>query len=320
MDKIVDIVTKIPNYRMVITIATLVLLLCGIAGILIPAIRDAVVQRTAKKKQLEKDFVTQTYTRYVSDHFSNKLGKWFDETYKYSRVYTKKTSSTSWKYFTDTLAISVFASLVGAIFTTGIFGIFLFIFTWIARYGYLTVLKVLNAHQVEGEMVMFLNMLANYSTGNTEIISTFASIAYKFKPVLQSCLMECVRESQGAGGTLSALENLGRKIECRKFKEILKSLEICQRFSGGFATAVQALRRDTQGYLAEKRKLNELIKQNMITLLIVVIAMVIMIGVLGATLGEDIWSKFTEPIGLIILGLFVAVCVWFVGEIIKVNN
>ena len=167
---------------------------------------------------------------------------------------------------------------------------------------------------------MFLNLLANYSTGNTEIISTFASIAYKFKPVLQSCLMECVQESQGSEGTIHALENLGKKIECRKFKEILKSLEISQRYSGGFATAVQALRRDTQGYIAEKKKLNELIKQNMMTLLIVVIAMIIMIGILGTTLGEDIWSKFTEPVGIVILGVFVAVLIWFASEIIKVNN
>lgn len=320
LDKLVDMVLKMPNYKLIMIIASIVLLILSMAMIVIPSIHKTVVKGEAVKILKKEDYVKQVQNRYVADRMDNKVARYLDDAYKYSRIYQKDPTRTSWDYFRNTVLMGAIAFVILGLLTTILFGSFAFCFVIVLRYGYLSILRFKNNKEVESEAVLFLNMLGNYSTGNSEIISIFAAIAHRFKPVLQSCLMECVAESQGTEGTIKALDNLGRKVESRKFKEILKSLEISQRFSGGFGQTVMSLRRDTQGFLAEKKKLNELIKQNLITLAVVVGAMLLMVGILGKMLNENIWIRFTEPVGIFCLVGLVLVCIWFAAQLIKVNN
>lgn len=320
LDQIIDMVLKMPSYKMIMMIASVVLLILSLVLIVIPSVRQKVIELEGLKTIKREDFVKQVRNRYVSDKFDNAIARYLDDAYKYSRVYQKDPTRTSFDFFRNTILMGVIAFIIFGLLTTIMFGALTFFIVIVIRYGYLSILRFKNNREVESEVVLFLNMLGNYSTGNSEIISIFAAIAHKFKPVLQTCLMECVAESQGTEGTIKALDNLGRKIESRKFKEVLKSLEISQRFSGGFGQTVNSLRRDAQGFLAEKKKLNELIKQNLITLCVVVGAILIMIYVLGQMLNENVWMYFTEPIGIGCIIVLVLVCLWFASQLIKINN
>lgn len=319
-DYISNLYTSVPNLRAYIVIGVAFVLVIGIFCVFFPSIREAVKRYDAVLVKRDIDFKKAKHTRYVSDHFSNRFARWLDDVYKYSRVYTKGKSKTSWQYFQRTLYLGFFSGILLGLFVNIPFGSLVMLSFWLVRYGYLIVLRMKNNKEVESEMVLFLNMLNNYSNGNTEIISVFASIAPRFKPILRDCLIECVQEAQGTS-SWEALSNLGRKIESRKFNEVIKSLEISQRFSGGFCQTVQALRQDSQAYVNEKKKLTELVKENLITLGVIVMALLLIISVMGGMLDDqNIWIHFTEPLGIAMLGLFVGVVGWFLAQLVKINR
>lgn len=320
MDKFIEWVSSIPNIKLYATIGTVVLLAIGLIAIFFPSVKEALIRYGKVKDKQDKDFKRQTKNRYVEDHIRNRLGKWFDEVFKYSRVYIKGKVKTSWQYFIRTFLISVALFLFLAILVEVSAGAIAFFAVWFVRYAYLELLRMKNNREIESEIVLFLNLLSNYSTGNSEIISVFAAIAPKLKPVLRSCLLECVSESQGSQGTVSALANLGRKVESRKFKEVLKSLEISQKYSGGFSQTTASLKSDSQAYQGEKQKLNDLIRENMVTFGLITITVLVIIAVVGSTLEEDIWECFSEPLGIGVIVVFFGVCGWFLKQLIKINK
>ncbi len=325
IDKITAFVSglymDIPGFRMYAFIGIMAVILLGFLLIFIPSVKDASIRINETQTKRDLDFKKAKKNRYVSDRMNNKLAVWLDDTFKFSRYYTKGRAKTSWQFFERTIYFSVFAFAFGALILTIPFASVMFIATWFIRYGYLTLLRMKNNKEVESEMVMFLNMLNNYSTGNTEIISVFGAIAHRFKPILRECLIECVQEAQGTMGTWQALANLGRKIESRKFREVLKSLEVSQKYSGGFYQTVQALRLDSQAYVNEKKKLTGVIKENLITLGVVVVALIAIIGIMGGMLEDgNVWAHFLEPIGIICIVVFMGVMGWFLAQLVSINK
>lgn len=318
-----DMYKENPEIRTYAFFGIIFLLFAGLLCIIVPAVKDASRQMSEIRSKRDLDFKKAKKNRYVADRFDNKLARWLDETFKFSRYYArgKRSSKTSWQFFERTLVISVGLFAVLAVVSNVPFASVGFISICLVRYSYLTLLRMKNNKQVESEMTMFLNLLNNYSTGNTEIISVFGAIAGRFKPILHECLIECVQEAQGTMGTWQALANLGRKIESRKFREILKSLEVSQKYSGGFYQTVQALRLDSQAYINEKRKLTEVIKENLITLGVVVVALFAIIGIMGGMLDDgNIWSHFLEPIGIVCIIVFIGVMGWFLAQLVSINK
>ena len=323
---VTNVVGRIPNYRMVSLVVIMFFFIVGIFLIMAKGVKDAEERRELRRNRQTQDYVKQKHNRYITDRINLKLFRTLDDMYKYSRIYTKRRrievfNNTSWNYFVTTIiASSVSALIVFALVANPMYPILTFIVFFIARYGYLQFLRMHISRQIEEELVLFLNLLSNYSTGNTEIISTFASIAHKFKPDLRDCLLECVAESQGKGGTISALENLGRKIESRKFKEVLKNLEISQRYSGSFHSTAMALRRDALEYVNEKKKLTGIITQNAITLGIIIASVIGTIVMMTGLLEEPLSEMLMSPMGFGCIAIMVGVVIWVLSELMRINK
>ncbi len=323
--KIADILSGIKGYRMIGLVIVMFLFCLAIFMIMSGGVKDAIKQVAESRAKRTEDYVTQKHNRYITDRINLKVFRILDEIYKYSRHYTKQRhlsviNSTSWNYFVITNITAILFGSIALLLISPGYGILMFIVVFVLRYGYLQFLRMKITRQIEDEIVLFLNLLSSYSTGNTEIISTFAVIAHKMKPALRDCLIECVAESQGKGGAVFALENLARKVESRKFKEVIKNLEISQRFSGSFHLTAMALRKDALEYVNEKHKLTELIVQNSITLAVIVGSVVACLPMMGKLIDADIWELFTEPVGLICVGGLIAVITWLALELMKINK
>lgn len=279
----------------------------------------------AKRKAEKSNTMKGGHNRFVQDKLGTaKPFMIMDEIYKYSRIYATSKIKTSIGYFriTAILATAIAVVTVGVVGldVSGIgYGIFAFVMIWIIMYGYLELLRLKNNREISNEMYLFVNMLSNYSTGNTEIMATFMAIQGHMKKCLRGCLIECVAQCQDKG-TVEALENLGRKIENKKFREVLKSLIIAQKYSGGFTDAVNQLRRDINEHLTSAKQVKSLVMTNMASMLVCFGGILLMIGVMGSILEENSFLVLlTTMIGRICAGVMLFGILWFTKRMLEVE-
>ncbi len=219
--------------------------------------------------------------RYVQDFVPLKFTRMLDETYKYSRIYKTplgKWFTTSMALFTATSLVSVVTGIV----TVVIFKDFSFLYLIPAIFGtvylILYIMRVSNGHKVTEQLVVFLNLLGNFSTTNTEVISVFAQTAKHVSEPLSSCLFECVAEASGDISPERALINLSNKIEPMKFKEIIKSIIIAQRYSDSFSQTVNGAREALNGHIRQIKDKRAVVMTNLFALL------ACFVGLIGAAL------------------------------------
>lgn len=279
------------------------------------------IKRRRRARQA-KSTVEQSHDRYVADHISGKLSARLDDAYKFSRYYaTHKTLNTSYRYFRATLIVS--AVMLFALFLAfgALFGLAGFALTWVISYGRLEFYRMKNGIEIKSDMITFLDMLGAYSAGNNEIVSIFLLIAKSFKPCLQGCLLECVAESQGEKGALSALDNLGRKIENRKFREILKNIAVSAKYDNDFSETVTQLRQDVTSYLSVQKDIEQTVRNNCTIMLISVASMLFVVAAAGMINGENMFLLAVSTIiGRICIGIFLGTIGFFTVRMMEARK
>lgn len=275
----------------------------------------------------KKAYTTRKKSRYCKDIFgTNAFSIALDENYKYSRFYTFKTwevLKTSVGYYASTVVLSFILMILSFfIFKKPVVSMLICIATAFGGFMFLYILRFMNNKSVENDLTPFLNMLGNYSTGNSEVMSIFLQIAPKVGNPLRDCLFECVNESQNIEtGSIKALMNLENKIESDNFKEIIENIIVSIRYSSGFSAMCTNERKVLNISLAGKKKLQECVIENSITMVLCVGLMLVMFGVLGKLLNMNIFIEITTTvIGNIVLGIVGTCIAIFAVAMLKVNK
>ena len=110
-------VLKMPSYKMIMMIASVVLLILSLVLIVIPSVRQKVIELEGLKTIKREDFVKQVRNRYVSDKFNNAIARYLDDAYKYSRVYQKDPTRTSFDFFRNTVLMGGIAFVIFGLLT-----------------------------------------------------------------------------------------------------------------------------------------------------------------------------------------------------------
>ena len=277
------------------------------------------------KQKSDDNYAKQKHNRYVADYINCSVTRWFDETYKYSRFYKTKSGQkikTSAMYFLTSFFTSFIIALLylllfkkpfqALVIAGGIFS---------ASYIYLFIMRIRNRSSVSDDLVNFLNLLGNYSTGNTELTSVFMQIAPKVNEPLSSCLIECVAETQNMERKIEyALENLSNKIEHKKFREIIKSLYIAQKYSSNFNDTVNHNRRVIGEFTRMKKEQQSLVKQNTISMITCVIILIGILFVLGMMLGINIFqTMINSVIGIVVIVVGIICMLYFFKKLVEVS-
>lgn len=289
---------------------------------LIPWVKDNKFINAYQKKKEEREGRATRFEgkRHVWDIMDNRLGHMLDDTYYYSRIRPKSHYlDNSLKYFISTCFVGVLFMIVMLIVTGDALGaLFGFILGFGVMYGYLYLLRVKNNREVGNEIVSFLNLLGNYSTANTEIMSVFMQVAPNLNSCLSQALVECVAESQKSSDY--ALNNLFNKIENRKFREILKSLIVSQKYSGSFIGTVADNRNNINTYVQSQKQLKSLVVENSVSMIVCSLVLVAIVFVLGQILNKNLFIiLFTTHLGLVVLFIFLAGIAYFVKKMLEVN-
>lgn len=275
------------------------------------------------KHKIEKDLATRVYNRYVIDYIHSPYVKWLDDTFKYARLYDKqKRIQTSFQYFIFACGLSSLIFFLAVMKSNQMLLVLVApILTFVLCYFVLFLMRIANRRSVNNDLVAFLNLLGNYSTGNTEITSVFLLIAPKMHNPLRTCLVECVAESQNTtDGGREALQNLQRKIESPKFREIIKGLMISQEYSGSFVDVVVNNRISLGTFVKAQKMQKNMAQQNTISMTVCVGAIFLIMVVLGKMVETNIIMElFTTAVGNIVFIIMVACILYFIKKTLEAS-
>lgn len=185
--------------------------------------------------------------------------------------------------------------------------IFLFVL-----YGLESLLILKNYKSVDDNLLEFLNILGNYSITSGDISGVLHKVSKYMNEPLKSALEECYYETQTTGDNTLALHSLAEKIEHPKFKEIIRSLEVCSRYSADFSVLVKSNRKMLQDYMSAKKDRSSLAREAKTNMLILIGMLIVILALTDQMLNVSIWSVlFHTTIGKIAVLIILCILVIF---------
>lgn len=181
---------------------------------------------------------------------------------------------------------------------------------WLAHSNY----KVTDKH-----LISFLNQLANFSTvGAVEVTEVFAQVARYTPYPIRDVLEECYAEAYTSGDSAEALAACSAKLEHPKFKEIIKNLESCMRYTADYKVVVDGMRRNI---LDERRSSQERksMAASAITHMVIVtvmgsLSMFIASAGLGMPITDVMFNSMPGRASLVIAAVSYLVFIWNVAR------
>jgi Flp pilus assembly protein TadB len=147
-----------------------------------------------------------------------------------------------------------------------------------------------NYQDTEKNLLEFLNILGSYSITAGEVTEVCNQVSKYMDDPLKSVLEECYYEAQTSGNASLALLSMADKVEHPKFKEIIKNIEICSRYSADFATVVSASRKSIQDYLKARQEQKSLAQESVINMLILLLMLFVMLFMTDQMITASIWD------------------------------
>ena len=168
-----------------------------------------------------------------------------------------------------------------------IYGLITLSFIIILLVTILLYLNNLNKKRVEEELMNFINLIENYSKTSDDIIHIIGRIFPYINEPIKSAAEECYLEGQRSGNISQSLDNFAKKINHKRFREIIRSLSICSRYEANYSDVAEDSRKMLMEYLAGKREREAIIRNARIEVLAILGLAGVMVYILGNFIGEN---------------------------------
>ncbi len=138
----------------------------------------------------------------------------------------------------------------------------------VIRSAFENVLMARNYRSVNENLMKFLDFLGNYSISVGEVTGILNQISKYLDEPLSSVLDACYYEAQISGDVSLALLSMAEKIEHPRFKELVRNMEICVRYSADFTSLVSNSKRAVREHLRTRQERRSLVNEALVNLLI----------------------------------------------------
>lgn len=174
-------------------------------------------------------------------------------------------------------------------------------------------LMIRNYKRIDKSLLEFVNLLGNYSLSSGELINALYSVSKYVKSPLKQALEESYYEANTSGNVERALFNLMEKIPHLKFKEFIRNLEVCSRYSTDYSVLISSTRKNLQEYSKSCKERYSMIQEGVINMAILMGMLVLILLAVESMIETSIWvillestvGKIAGLIVVAILGLFV---------------
>lgn len=172
---------------------------------------------------------------------------------------------------------------------------------------------------VDKHLISFLNQLANFSSvGSVEVTEVFVQVARYMPYPLRDVLEECYAEARTSGDSAEALAACVAKLEHPKFKEIIRNLESCMRYTADYKVVVDGLRHnilDERRSSQERKSMASSVVMHMliVTAMSLVVMFISAVG-LGMPITEVMFQSGVGRVSMIIAAISYIVFIWNVSR------
>lgn len=189
--------------------------------------------------------------------------------------------------------------------------------------GELTVLRWMrtaNLRRVNGHLMKLLDFLGNYSITAGEITGILHQVSRYMEEPLKSALESCYYEAQFTGDTGLALLSMAEKIEHPKFKELARNMEVSIRYCADLTALVAGSKRSLREYLRVTQERKGMLQEAMINMGLLLGLSLIILAAVGSLVQMPVSRLLMGTLpGRIGLGVFIVICVLFIGQFRRAN-
>jgi len=191
----------------------------------------------------------------------------------------------------------------------------------VVEWGLITLGKASEMHAVNENLMKFMDFLGNYSMTAGDVITIFDQISKFMDEPLKSALERCCMEARMTGDVGMALLLLADSIEHPQFKELVRNIEISNRYSADFSVMVQFSRRSVREFLSGSRERKSLLREAGINMALLLGMSIFALLTVNGLLEASVWDilLFSMP-GRIALGIVAGIIFLFFMQVYHLES
>ncbi len=164
-----------------------------------------------------------------------------------------------------------------------------------------------NYRAVNDSLVKFLDFLGNYSIAAGEVTGILNQVSKYMEEPLRTVLDQCYYEAQLSGDASLALLAMAEKIEHPRFKELVRNMEVCARYSADFKELVHSSKRAVREHIKTGQERKAMIAEALINMLILLgmslAIFLILEQLIGVSVSSLLLGSLPGGIALGVIGL-----------------
>lgn len=178
-----------------------------------------------------------------------------------------------------------------------------------------------NYKAVDNQLLEMVNLLENYSVTAGEVTGVFGQISYYVEEPLKSVLDECFYEAQTSGNSSLALLSAADKIEHPMFKQLIKNLEVCSRYTTDYVELINNSRKELQAYDLAKQERKGLANEAFVNVILLLAMLFVTLILVDGMIQQSIWDILFHTIigcgALIVVAVLVGFLCWKISTVDK---
>lgn len=196
------------------------------------------------------------------------------------------------------------------------YGIIGFLVSPIIVYAVMEVLSVKRYNDTESAVIGFANIIENFASGTSDLITIFEKSAIYMDEPLRTALNRCVATARTTGDIGLAIDELQENIEYEQFQMLVRNLEISSRYEANYIEIIHENREMLQTHLRDQKERKEIYRDGRVQILVLLGLGGWCCSMLGGIVGTDqgiielLLSSFAGTIVLVILVLIVLICLF----------
>lgn len=174
-----------------------------------------------------------------------------------------------------------------------------------------------NYKKTESELLILMNLLDSYSVTASEITGILYRISGYLGEPVRDALEQCYFEAQTTGDITLSLQHLADRIEHPMFKQLIRNLEVSNRYDADFSSVMKSSRRSVQDYLAFRKKRKSISNVAKTEMLMLGLTAVLTFTLMGSILEQSIWEiLFHTPAGVGLTVFMASVLLLFYWQVV----
>ena len=201
-----------------------------------------------------------------------------------------------------------------------IFSVAVFFITILFIYLSLKQLAKFTYDRIDDQLLVYINTLENLTTTNSDIVEIMEKALPYMKEPLKTFSRQFVFECKKGVSKENAFKHFENKIESRRFKQLIKNLEVCSKYEANYKEILNKSRIIMKNYFSEKARRTKEVRQGRLAIISVIIVGIILFQMV-AQFDEDLVFQLKNTfIGNIIIGYNLFVILFAIFKFITLDK